>query len=248
LGNSIDTAFVDLKGGTTGQVLSKNSNTDLDYTWVAQDDSNAIQNAIIDAKGDLIVGTAADTPARLAVGANDTLLIADSSTATGLKWGTISGGGMTLLSTTNLSGTATTISSISQAYTDLVILVEGAVWGTGVSALQIRPNGSATGWYARAQDYQGTSSVVLTSNLDTIGDTKNTGGNNVLFGIVRNYTNTSYRKSASFVGGGESGASSIVAVNGGGMLNTTSAITSITIDTFNAYTFSAGQVKIWGVK
>ena len=33
LGDSIDASFVDLKGGTTGQVLSKNSNTDLDYTW-----------------------------------------------------------------------------------------------------------------------------------------------------------------------------------------------------------------------
>lgn len=36
LGNSIDTSFVDLKGGTSGQILSKASNTDLDYTWVAQ--------------------------------------------------------------------------------------------------------------------------------------------------------------------------------------------------------------------
>lgn len=34
LGQDIDTAFVDLKGGTTGQLLSKNSGTDLDYTWV----------------------------------------------------------------------------------------------------------------------------------------------------------------------------------------------------------------------
>ncbi len=34
LGNSIDSSFVDLKGGTTGQVLSKASGTDLDYTWV----------------------------------------------------------------------------------------------------------------------------------------------------------------------------------------------------------------------
>jgi hypothetical protein len=33
LGQDIDTAFVDLKGGTTGQVLAKASNTDLDYTW-----------------------------------------------------------------------------------------------------------------------------------------------------------------------------------------------------------------------
>lgn len=35
LGNAIDTSFVDLKGGTTGQLLSKASNTDLDYSWVA---------------------------------------------------------------------------------------------------------------------------------------------------------------------------------------------------------------------
>jgi hypothetical protein len=86
LGQDIDTALVDLKGGTTGQVLAKASNTDLDYSWVAQDDSNAIQNAIVDAKGDLIAATANDTPARLAVGTNNAFLKADSSTATGLVW------------------------------------------------------------------------------------------------------------------------------------------------------------------
>jgi hypothetical protein len=86
LGNSIDTSMSELKGGTTGQVLSKTSNTDMDFTWVAQDDSNAIQNSLVDAKGDLIAASANDTPARLAVGNNGETLIADSSTSTGLKW------------------------------------------------------------------------------------------------------------------------------------------------------------------
>jgi hypothetical protein len=86
LGNSIDTSFVDLKGGTTGQILSKASNTDLDYTWVTTDDANAIQNAIVDAKGDLIAASANDTPARLAVGTNTAVLTADSTAATGLAW------------------------------------------------------------------------------------------------------------------------------------------------------------------
>jgi hypothetical protein len=86
LGQSIDTSMAELKGGTTGQVLSKTSNTDMDFTWVAQDDSNAIQNAIVDAKGDLIAATAADTPARLAVGNNGETLVADSSTSTGLRY------------------------------------------------------------------------------------------------------------------------------------------------------------------
>lgn len=87
-GQAVATSMADLLGGTTGQVLSKASNTDMDFTWVAQDDSNAIQNAIVDAKGDLIAATANDIPARLAVGANGTILTADSSTATGLKWAT----------------------------------------------------------------------------------------------------------------------------------------------------------------
>jgi hypothetical protein len=92
LGDGIDTSLVDLKGGTTGQVLSKASGTDMDFAWVAQDDSNAIQNAIVDAKGDLIAATAADTPARLAVGTNGQVLTADSTAATGLAWATPSAG------------------------------------------------------------------------------------------------------------------------------------------------------------
>jgi len=96
LGQDIDTAFIDLKGGTTGQVLAKASATDLDFSWVAQDDSNAIQNAIVDAKGDLISATANDTPARLGVGTNGQVLTADSSTATGLKWATAAAGGKVL--------------------------------------------------------------------------------------------------------------------------------------------------------
>jgi hypothetical protein len=86
LGDSIDASLVDLKGGTSGQVLSKNSNTDMDFVWVTSDDANAIQNTIVDAKGDLITATAADTPARLAVGSNGETLVADSSTSTGLRY------------------------------------------------------------------------------------------------------------------------------------------------------------------
>jgi hypothetical protein len=91
-GQAVATSMADLLGGTTGQVLSKTSNTDMDFTWVTSDDANAIQNTIVDAKGDLIGATAADTPARLAVGTNGQVLTADSSAATGLAWATASGG------------------------------------------------------------------------------------------------------------------------------------------------------------
>lgn len=45
-----------------------------------------VAKTLVDAKGDLIAGTAADTAARLAVGNNGETLVADSSTATGLSY------------------------------------------------------------------------------------------------------------------------------------------------------------------
>ena len=54
--------------------------------------ASAINPTIVDAKGDIIAATAADTVARLAVGSNDAVLTADSSTATGLKWAAVAGG------------------------------------------------------------------------------------------------------------------------------------------------------------
>jgi len=46
----------------------------------------AVAASTVDAKGDLLAGTAADTVGRLAVGANTYILTADSTTGTGLKW------------------------------------------------------------------------------------------------------------------------------------------------------------------
>ena len=55
-------------------------------TFTAFDLATAIPNTVIDAKGDLIVGTAADTVGKLTVGTNGYFLKADSTTATGLAW------------------------------------------------------------------------------------------------------------------------------------------------------------------
>jgi hypothetical protein len=108
LGDAIDASMVDLEGGTTGQILAKASNTDMDFAWITNDVGDitavtagtgisgggtsgavTITNSMataIDAKGDLIAGTGADAFSRLAVGANDTMLVADSTAATGLTY------------------------------------------------------------------------------------------------------------------------------------------------------------------
>ena len=93
LGNAIDTSLVDLKGGTTGQVLSKASNTDMDFVWVAQDDSNAIQNALLTTTGDTIYASGASTPARLGIGSSGQVLTVSGGVPT---WATPSSGSLSL--------------------------------------------------------------------------------------------------------------------------------------------------------
>jgi hypothetical protein len=63
------------------------------------------------------------TNARVAVGTNGQVLTADSTAATGVAWATATSGGMTLLSTTSLSGATTTVSGISGSYKALTIYV-----------------------------------------------------------------------------------------------------------------------------
>jgi hypothetical protein len=77
--------------------------------------NSSVSLSTIDAKGDLLVGTLADTVSRLAVGSNGTYLQADSSTATGLKWSAVSGySAPTLGSTSIASGaTVTTIAGLT---------------------------------------------------------------------------------------------------------------------------------------
>jgi hypothetical protein len=99
-----------------------------------------IQPTIVDAKGDIIAATAADTPARLAVGANDTVLTADSSTATGLKWATPSSGGITLISTTTLTGSSVSLTSIPQTYKDLRLVLRDFYPSSSSTSIRMKIN------------------------------------------------------------------------------------------------------------
>jgi hypothetical protein len=203
-----------------------------------------IQPTIVTTKGDLIAATAASNPARLGVGANDTVLTADSTAATGLKWATPAAGSYTLLSTTTLSGTTTTISSISGAYQDLFIVVNNPYTNIGAK-IRINPN-STTG-ISYGSGIEGGTATTCTniqhnnSNLPTA-----TAPNNTFCLNIYNYAQTSYGKNWKFGGGitNDSGTS-----NFSGFIATTSAISSLAITTVGGTsTYSGGQVLVYGVK
>jgi hypothetical protein len=106
--------------------------------WVSLDDPNAIQNSIVDAKGDIITATADNTPARLAVGTNGQVLQADSTAATGLKWATAGGGGK-LLQVVQASYSGQ-IESTTTTYADTGLTVTTGALATTGSRVKIDLN------------------------------------------------------------------------------------------------------------
>jgi hypothetical protein len=140
LGNAIDASMVDLKGGTTGQILSKTSNTDMDFTWITNDQGDitavtagtgisgggtsgavTITNSMateITAAGDIIVGTGSGTFDNLPIGTTGQVLTADTTVSPyKVKWANAAGGGKVLqvVQTTKTD----TFSTNSTSYVDI---------------------------------------------------------------------------------------------------------------------------------
>ena len=130
-GQGVDTSLQDLLGGTTGQVLSKTSATNMDFTWVTPTDQTPLTT-----KGDLFTFTTVD--ARLGVGTNGQILSANSATATGLEWITNDVGDITAvtagtgISGGGTSGSVTVTNSMATAMTTKGDLVQAT--GSGAFA------------------------------------------------------------------------------------------------------------------
>ena len=250
LGQDIDTALVDLKGGTTGQVLAKATGTDLDFSWVAQDDSNAIQNAIVDAKGDLISATANDTPARLAVGTNGHVLTADSTAATGIKWAAApSSDSYTTLASGSLSSSALNITSISGSYKKLVLVFRNFVKGSAYD-VNIQFNGVTSSNYAFVNQGVQNGSIVNTKSSSSTAIVVNAAGFRASVPMnltleIEDYFNTAADKVITFADSGyDNSYNAKMATIGSAHFASTSAITSIQTDA----TFTSGDYILYGVK
>ena len=114
---------------------------------------SGIQETLIAAKGDLIVGTADNVAGILTAGTTNQVLTVDSTTTSGLKWAAPAGGGanwsLKNAGGTSLSGSGTvTISGIS-AVDKIMVLVENADGGTAQPAFFVRLNADTGNNYSQ---------------------------------------------------------------------------------------------------
>ena len=235
-GQAVATDLQYLLGGTTGQVLAKASGTDLDFDWVT--DASGMTNPMT-TTADVIYSSSGSTPARLGIGTAGQVLTVNAG-ATAPEWVAPAGGSISLLSTTNLSGAEVTISSISQSYQDLLIIIDN--WTiTTAGKLAVGLNGS----YSLLPINSNYSSTQVGLDDGKLWDSGITTKASAMLYITQ-YTNTSIRKPV--FGSIAKGATFEIGGVLGGFFNSTSALSSIKIkDDYGNYTMTAGTCRIYGV-
>jgi hypothetical protein len=164
LGSSIDTSMADLLGGTTGQVLAKNSDTDMDFVWSA--DAAGMTNPMT-TTADIIYSSSGSTPARLGIGSTSDVLTVAGGVPT---WAApaVSPSGLTLITTQAISGvTSQSINNcFSATYQNYQIVFSGyCATSSGNPTFKLRVSGTdSTASYYSA--YNSTNYNAGTSNVD----------------------------------------------------------------------------------
>jgi hypothetical protein len=209
----------------------------------------------ITAAGDIVVGTGSGTYDNLPIGTTAQVLTADTTVSPyKVKWATASSGGMTLLSTTAVSGTSTTVSSIDQTYTNLMIVVNNYKFGTGaayptfnvgVGNNNYMVNVTGNGYYS-ANVFGSAPNGNIFVTYDNV--VKN--AEPVSFALLLpRYTTADTVKTMSWQGVFyNNGVSDLRGFSGGGGSVSTTAISSFTLTNHLSYTASSGNIYIYGVK
>jgi hypothetical protein len=206
-------------------------------------------------KGDLYGFGTSD--ARIPIGTNNHVLTADSTETLGLKWAApAGGGGMTLLSTTTLSGATTTISSISQDYTDLYVVAFGITNNTanGTLKLQISTPASAPASYSVGWNFQGTFGMssggtdgTNYSMVTTAVNFNRTVAQNTIVLYIPNYKETAVERIATCYGSFRMDSNSPCNFYHVYAQETSTAVSGVSFSNSGG-TFSAGTVLVYGVK
>jgi hypothetical protein len=182
--------------------------------------------------------------ARIPVGANDTVLTADSAQALGVKWATPSSGGFTLISTTTptVSTSVVTLSSIPGTYKHLLLSMQGIdSSGTSSNNIAVTFNGNTS------TVYDSNTGVNLSSfdGFRVIGTSGGgQGGNMPLYNYASANFKAYFSQSVSYNAAGDTGGT----LSNLGLFRSTSAISSITLTLGGGATYLAsGSIYLYGL-
>jgi hypothetical protein len=143
-------------------------------TFTAFELADSIARSVFDAKGDIIAGTSADTPGKLSVGTNGQYLQADSSTATGLTWSTVSGYSAPTLGSTSIASGATVTNISGLTLTDptvsgtLTVALGGKITQTSSAHVIVEGVRLPTGY---ALEFEGATNDAFETTLTVVDPT-----------------------------------------------------------------------------
>lgn len=222
----------------------KDTNQVLTYSgsaWVAVGGGSPLTT-----KGDVYGFSTVD--ARIPIGANDTVLTADSTQALGLKWAApAGGGGMTLLATTTLTGASVTVSSISGSYKNLYIVVRDFLPATDTAQFKVQLNADTNANRHGAQTTNNTSTAFDSTFIICSGEADDAVAENLVTITIPDYANTDTWKFVFTAGVVVSGSNTAQfrPYNNTGAYNQTTAISSIKYLTDG--NFTSGTAYLYGV-
>ena len=191
----------------------------------------------------------ANTNTRLGIGSSGNVLTVAGGVPT---WAAPATGGMTLLSTTTLSGSSVTISSISQSYQTLLVYISAATSSADYQP-RIVPNNTSSICTITGTTFnssQGAPTVYKVDQGDLIPEPTFLASNtaNAITCQIDNYASTTSFKTFNYYGGGLRYNSHRETFETSGLIRTTTAISSLVITTSGGGSFSAGTVLVYGVK
>ena len=243
-GQAVDTSLADLKGGTTGQVLAKASNADMDFVWSA--DAAGMTNPMT-TTGDTIYSSSGSTPARLGIGTTGQVLTVSGGLPV---WATAPApASQTSIATGSLTGSSVTLSSISSAYRDLKLVITN-FRPSGDLKLMMRFNGATSGYKATPGTF---SSPVTFADTEMFISTSADGGassQSLIVVEIPEYANTVAWKFMSYQSlvNNETTNTNGAWEQNAGLYKSTSAISSITLLPQAGGTFTTGDYVLYGVK